>query len=94
MFTRSVTVTRSDILLIGVVGFFEVVGRGLGGAEQQNCSSNKNNNKRKKKRERKKERKKKKKKKGCVCVWGGGGNRKTKYVIHQLQLIRQNILLP
>ena len=71
MLTRSVTVTHSDILLIGVVGFFEVVGRAVGGAVQQN-SSNNNNNKR-----------------GV-----GGGDRKTKCIFRQLQLIRQNILLP
>ena len=70
MLTGSVTVTRSDILLIGVVGFFEVVGRGLGGAVQQNSSSNNNNNNKQNKTRRKKKKRKKKKKEKKGRVWG------------------------
>ena len=39
MLTRSVTVTDSVVLLTGVVGFFEVVGRGVGGAMQQKTAA-------------------------------------------------------
>ena len=77
MLTGSVTVTRSDILLIGVVGFFEVVGRGLGGAVQQNSSSNNNNN-----NKQNKTRKKEKKKGGCGGGGGGGIEKLNTYFVN------------
>ena len=80
MLTRSFTVTHSDTLLTDVVSFFEVEGRGVGGAVQQ---------------KKKKKKAATTKKNEDMCGWGGGGGGiKKKWIIHQLQLIRQTILLP
>ena len=59
MLTRIVTVTHSDILLIGVVGFYEVVcvwGGGGGGSRRCGAAKNISNKNKEKKRK-----------------WGGGG---------------------
>ena len=70
MLTRSVTVTHSDILLTGVVGFFEVVGRGVGGAVQQKTAATTT---KKEEEEKRTKNKKQKNKKGVGWGLGGGG---------------------